>query len=38
VRRLLMVLLLLSLPARAEFPDRPLRMVVGFAAGGIQAR
>jgi tripartite-type tricarboxylate transporter receptor subunit TctC len=34
MRLLLAALLLLPLAARAEFPDRPLRVVVGFPAGG----
>ncbi len=35
MRLLLAALLLLAAPvARAEFPERPLRIIVGFAAGG----
>ena len=34
LRLLLATLLLLPALARAEFPDRPLRVVVGFPAGG----
>ena len=34
LRLLLAALLLLPGLARAEFPDRPLRVVVGFPAGG----
>lgn len=35
MRRLLLVLLLLAAPAQAQqFPDRAMRMVVGFAPGG----
>lgn len=34
MRILLAALLLLPLAARAEFPDRPLRVLVGFPAGG----
>lgn len=31
---ILLCLVLLALPARAEFPDKPIRFIVPFAAGG----
>ncbi len=34
MRRALLLLALLAAPAQAEFPDRPFRLIVGYAPGG----